>query len=130
MLYGTAQPGFNVSPNQGLNLTSLVPGEAITLFTSADPGGLNRTSVAFARGYSPSAMDGGISFDASGMPSDMVIDIQVANQDIDGSYAQAGQISADSNGCGNYTDAGRSAFYRAKVTTYTTGAMPLLIAQR
>lgn len=127
--YGIPQSGY--SATSGLNLTSVVPGDSFTLFDGTETPASGLKSVAFSRGYSPGASDNGISFDCSGMPSGSVIDIQAANQDLDASYSSvSGGLTPDANGNATYTDVGRSAFYRAVLTTYTTGAMSKVIAQR
>jgi hypothetical protein len=127
-IYGTAQAGSNAT--LGLNLTSLIPGEQITLFSGSETAALNLKSVAFARGYSPSASDQGTTFNISGMPSGMTIDVQVASKDIDGDYTSVVTMTPDTNGNSAYTDVGRSAFFRLLISAYTTGAMPIAVAQR
>jgi len=129
-LYGVAQAGFNGPPNQGLNLTSLIPGESIVLFDGTETPSIGLASVAFARGYSPSANDAGTSFDIKGMPAGMTVDVQAANQNLDAAYCSFITLSPDSNGNANTTDPGRSAFYRLKISAYTSGAMCVGIAQR
>ncbi len=130
MLYGTPQPGFNPSPNQGLNLTEIIPGDYLTLLSPADPPGVNRTSVAVVRGPAPGFTDNGITFYVTGAPSGTTVDIQGSNIDIDGDYYTLATISPNASGNGAYTDAGRAAFYRAKISAYTTGAMPTVTTQR
>ena len=132
-VYNVAQAGSNGPPNQGLNLTSLEVGESIVLFNGTETPAVGLKSVAFARGYSPGAGDNGITFDATGMPSNMTIDVQVANKDIDAEYTTVNTITASTTpdtGNGAYTDIGRSAFYRLYVSAYTTGTMPKVRAQR
>jgi hypothetical protein len=132
-VYGVAQAGYNPAPNQGLNLASLEPGESIVLFSGAETPSTGLKSVAFARGYSAGVADNGITFDATGMPSDMTIDVQVANNDIDAQYTSVATLSASTTpdtGNAAYTDTGRSAFYRLYVSAYTAGTMPKVKAQR
>ena len=122
-LYGTAQAGGYP--------TVIYPGDNFTMFDGTETPATTTISIAFLRGNAPAGIgDNGTSFDASGMPSGMVIDIQVANADVTGNYNTVGQIAPDANGNGNYPDIGRSAYYRAKISAYTTGAMPILIARR
>ncbi len=128
MIYGAAQAGDNT--DLGLNLTALIPGEGMTLFDGTETPEEGLASVAFARGYSPSASDNGTSFFASGMAATTVVDIEASNVDDDALYTQVGQIGADMNGNGAFTDVGRAAFYRAKLSAYTTGDMPTVTAQR
>lgn len=122
-LYGAAQAGGGP--------TVIYPGDNFTLFDGTETPATTTISIAFTRGNAPGGMaDNGTSFDAVGMPSGMVIDIQAANSNVTGSYAMVGQIIPDANGNGNYTDVGRSQFYRAKISAYTSGTMPSLVAQR
>ncbi len=124
-VYGIPQAGDLIP--LGLNLTALIPGEQMTLFDGTETAALNLTSVAFARGYSPSADDAGTTFRASVIPTGMIIDVQSANHDIEAEYSTVGtMIQSDPS----YTDTGRSAFYRLKVSAYTSGAMPVCTAQR
>lgn len=127
--YGVAQSGY--SATSGLNLTSIVPGDSFTLFDGTETPVQGMKSVAFSRGASPSGADNGTSFDISGMPSTAVVDIQAANIDVDSAYSSvSGNLTPDTNGNATYTDVGRSAFYRAVLTTYVSGAMPVVRAQR
>lgn len=130
MVYGTAQAGFNGPPNQGLNLASLTPGEPYTMFDGTETPSNGLKSVAFARGPSASFSDQGTTFDCRGIPAGCTIDIQVANDDLDTAYGTVATLSPDANGDAQYTDVGRSAFYRAKLSAYTSGTMPIVKAQR
>lgn len=119
-LYGTAQAG-------GFP-TVIYPGDNYTLFDGTETAASGLISIAFYRGHAPGGIgDNGTSFDASGVPSGMTIDIQVANEDITGSYYTVGTLSSTTLA---YTDVGRSAYYRAKISAYTSGSMPRLNAQR
>lgn len=110
----------------------LVPGDSMNLFDGTETPSDELASIMFARGYSPSGDDAGSTFTGKGLASDLVIDIEAANplqgvNPVDGDFSQVGQISAGSL---TYTDIGRSAFYRAKITTYTSGSMPTVTVQR
>lgn len=129
-IYGVAQAGYNAPPNQGLNLTSVVPGDSITLFNGTETPSNGLKSVAFARGYSPSGDDAGTTFNVSGMPSGMTVDVQVAGANVDGDYTSVVTLTPDSNGNAAYTDVGRSPFFRVTISAYTSGAMPIVTAQR
>lgn len=129
-VYGIAQSGFNAPPNQGLNLTELIPGDNFTLFTGTETPSAGLASVAIVRGPSQGFTDNGITFYVSGAPSGCTVDIQGSNIDKDADYFSLSTITPDSNGNGAYTDAGRAAFYRAKLKTYTSGAMPIVTTQR
>lgn len=129
MLYGVAQSGPNiVSPS--LNIAVLYPGDPYTLFSGTETPVQGMTSVAFQRGPSPSG-DNGISFFAQGMPSTSAIDIQASATDSDLDYQSvSGTLTPDANGNVAYTDVGRALFYRVILTTYVSGSMPVVKAQR
>lgn len=138
-LFGIAQSGFNPPPNQGLNVTGLIPGESIVLWDGTETPASNVKSVAFARGYSPSANDGGTTFNLSHMPSDMTVDVQACSAPaggfastsaMDAAFAFLTTISPDANGNGAYTDVGRSEFYRLRINAFSTSQMPVAIASR
>ena len=129
-LYGIRQAGSN--PDATKNLSDVAPGASYTLFDGTETPVLGMKSVAFARGAQGSG-DNGITFDAAGMPSDMTIDVQVSNDDVDAHYTTVATLAASTSpDTGNtaYTDVGRSAFYRLYVSAYTTGTMPTVKAQR
>lgn len=130
-LYGAAQAGYNRTSNQGLNLSAPGPGESATLFTGTEvspPVAGTTTSVAIARGTQGSG-DNGITFKASGGAASTVVDIQSANSDVEAAYGTVGQIAGDGSD-GGYSDNGRAAFYRAKISAYSTGSLPVVMAQR
>ncbi len=124
MLYGTAQSGFNGPPNQGLNIASLIPGEAYTLFDGTEPGGAY-TSVAVARGPSGGQSQVTTTFAISGAGANTVT-IQGSNTDIDSAYYDIATITPDANGDGGLSDDGSPAFYRCK----KSGGTPVVKAQR
>ncbi len=129
--YGVAQSGYNT--NSAKNLTSLQPGDGVlVLFDGTEAPAVGLASVAFSRGPSVGGADNGCTFDASGMgaSADTVIDVQAANHDIDSEYFTVGQITADANGDGGFTDVGRSAFYRLQLSTYTNAGMPKATVMR
>lgn len=137
--YGIAQSGWNPPPNQGLNLADVVPGETIVLFDGTETAAAGLASIAFARGYSPDAADNGITFNLSGMPAGMTVDVQVCSPPAGGfastaamaaAFSTVATIAPDSGGNGWYTDVGRSAFYRLQISAYTSGAMCVGVAQR
>lgn len=130
-LYGANQSGYNQGSSQELNITALSPGESMTLLASTDGTPSTSTkSVSFSRAYSPSGMDGGITFNATGMHSGMTIDVQVAAHDLDAEYLPVTTMSPDSGNNAAYTDVGRSPFYRVKISAYTSGTMPTVTANR
>lgn len=129
--YGVAQVGYNGPPNQGLNLTSIVPGDSYTLFDGTETPVQGLASVAFSRGPSPSGADNGISFFVTGLKSDETVDIQASNTDLDADYySVSGSLTPDTNGNAAYTDVGRAAFYRAILSTWVSGTMPVVKATR
>ena len=134
--FGLPQSGPN--PISGLNVTCLQPSEELTLFDGTETPVLNLASIAFARGFQGS-VDGGSTFNLSGMPSGMTIDVQVCSPPSGGFTTVAAMaaafnsvvtISPDANGNGSYTDIGRSALYRLLILAYTSGAMPVGVVQR
>ena len=129
-VYGVAQAGSNWGANQGLNLTSVIPGEPYTLFDGTETKAGGMKSVAFARGHGPALTDAGMSFLAAGMAATDEIDIQAANNDVDAEYLAVGTIGPDASGLGAYTDIGRAAFYRAVLRVSGGGDMPTLTVQR
>ncbi len=128
MLYGAAQSGPLTPP--GLNVTVICPGDQIVLFDGTETPLLALTSVAFLRGPSRSMSDAGVTFYAYGMPVGTTIDIQGSNTDVDGDYLTLATLARDANGNAAYTDVGRAAYYRAKYSAYTSGAMAVVKAQR
>ena len=129
-VYGIPQVGNNPVP--GLNLTSIVPGDSYTLFDGTETPAAGLASIAFSRGYSPGVSDNGVSFFVSGFPaSGCTVDIQASDTDIDGDYySVSGSLAPDTNGNAAYTDIGRANFYRAFLTTYASGTMPVVKASR
>ncbi len=131
MLYGVAQAGYNGPPNQGKNLTALIPGDSYTLFDGTETPSNGLASVAIVRGTAPGFTDAGITFYVTGGAAiTTTIDIQASNIDSDADYFTLATITPDSSGNGAYTDQGRAAFYRAKLSAYSTGNMPIVNCQR
>ncbi len=115
----------------GATRTALYPGDPpLTLFNGTETVASGLASMIFLRGNSPSSNDAGSTFNAKGMASDMVIDVQEANEDVDGSYTTTQTIGADASGNGTALDIGRGFFYRVKISTYTTGTMPVVTVAR
>lgn len=131
--YGIPQSGFNQGANQGLNLTDLIPGESFVCFDGSESPAVNLASVAFNRGLAPAFTDQGITFYMNGAPPDMVIDVQGSNIDLNGDYVTLGQLGPQASGNDAYTDVGRAAFYRVKISTASSGSpavMPKVTVQR
>lgn len=132
-IYGVPQAGYNQGANQGLNLTDLIPGESFVCFDGSESPAVNLASVAFNRGLAPAFTDQGITFYMNGAPPDMVIDVQGSNIDKDADYVTLGQLGPAATGSNTYTDIGRAAFYRVKITTASSGSpavMPVVTVMR
>lgn len=141
--FGIPQSGPFGPPNQGLNVTCLQPSEELTLFDGTETPALGLASIAFARGYQGS-QDGGSTFSIIGMPAGMTVDVQAcspptgkAADPVTGGFASVAAMDAAFITVNTmaptdppYTDIGRSAFYRFKISAYTTGAMPVGVVQR
>lgn len=128
--YGVNQSGSNTA-GQSKNLTSLQPGDSMTLWDGTETAAGGAASVAFSRGPAVGGADNGTSFDFTGMDAASVVDVQVSNLDVAADYITvSGGLTPDANGNAAYTDIGRSAFYRVVLTTYVSGAMPKCVAQR
>ncbi len=125
-LYGIPQAGSN--SNQSLNLTSVCPGDSFTHFDGTETPSAGLSSVAFSRGYSPGAGDNGTTWYIQYPLASPVatVAIQGSNLDINAGYQTLSIVS----GNGAYTDTGRAAFYRLQLLTYTSGGMPVGLAQR
>ncbi len=130
-VYGIPQSGSNTA-GQSKNLTSLQPGDpGMILWDGTETPASGAASVAFSRGPAVGGGDNGTSFDFTGVDAAAVVDVQVSNLDVDGDYyTVSGGLTPDANGNIAYTDQGRSAFYRAILTTYVSGAMPKCVAKR
>lgn len=102
---------------------ALYPGDYMTLFDGTEVVANGLKSAAFARGSGASGV--GQTFNLSGMPVGMTVDVQCAATDVDADYFTVNTISPDANGNGAYTDVGYSPFYRFKISAYTSGAMPV-----
>lgn len=109
------------------------PGESLTLFDGTETPAEGLASMCFARGYSAGQAQAYSTFHADGMPSDMVIDVQAANVDAEADYHTIGQMTSENAspaGFPFFTDDGSPAFYRLKISAYTSGSMPIVTVQR
>lgn len=121
-LYGT--------PQSGGTLTSIIPGDSFTHFDGTETPSAGVTSIAFSRGYSPSGDDAGITWYVQfplASPSAVVL-IQGANSNVEANYQTLDTITDLQQAA--YTDTGRAAFYRVKLSAYSSGGMPVVTAQR
>ena len=109
-------------------------GQSMQLFDGTETPAVGLKSVAFARGTKGSN-DAGTTFgNGSPVPAGMAIDVQIAQVNADANFETIATLapSGGSPDSGNvaYTDVGRSAFYRYYVSAYSSGAMPIMVAQR
>ena len=120
-LYGAAQAGGS--------LQSVSPGERIILFDGTETPVAGITSLAFARAPGLMQVPSGIVFTMD-FPAAFTgtMQIQGANWDTEASYHTL--YTKDNTQSDYYQDAGNFMFYRAKVSAYTSGGMPVVIAQR
>jgi hypothetical protein len=120
-VYGSAQVG-------GV-LTTVIPGDFYTLFNGTETPASSLKSVAFERGPSPSGDDAGSTFQVV-FPGTTVstLQIQASNVDVDADYVMV--FSSANTTIGNYTDTARWRYYRAVLTAYTSGGMPVVTVKR
>jgi len=141
-LWNTPQPGWNQT-YPGLNCVVLYPGDDLALFDGTEALADVAKSVHFARGQEGST-DAGSTFSITGCPNGSVINIQGSNgvsqsangeigllvtptpTNMDASFDTVGTIT----GNGAYLDQGRYAFYRAIVSTFEAGDVPVVIVKR
>ena len=110
---------------------TLYPGDPpLTLFNGGETVAQGLASIPFQRGNSPSGNDAGSSFIALGMASDMVIDVQAANENVAASFVTTQSITADASGSGGTSEPGRSMFYRLLISAYSSGTMPIVTVKR
>lgn len=120
--YGTAQAGSYDPPNQGLNVTALIPGDRYTLWDAITPSGSGVASVAFSAAKS-GPVTAPIVFAAhwATAPTASVVNIEGANVDLDADYQILASILTGVLTNGYYADEGGFAFYRAKIASLTIG---------
>ena len=122
MLYGTLQAGGVI--------TTVGPSDQLTLFSGTEAPSSGIKSVAFARGYNPGAGESVVTFYVSGLGASNVVEIEGSNTDVDGDYFVLSTITPDANGNGAYSDSGQALYYRAVLSTYVSGGMPVVTVQR
>ena len=143
MLWNTPQSGYNQT-YPGLNAVCLYPGDDYALFDGTEANVATGTkSVHFTRGTQGDT-DAGTTFSVTGCPNGSVIEIQGSNgvaqstsgptapivaqtpTSLDASFNTVGTIT----GNGPYLDPGRYQYYRAIVSTFEAGDVPVVIAKR
>ena len=128
-LYGIRQAGSN--PDMTKNLSSVCIGDTYILFDGTETPEAGLKSVAFARATQGSG-DNGITFQTVGMPAGSTVIIESSNEDVDASYVAVETLAPDASGNANYTDLGRSPFWRAVLGSggMSPSVMPKVIAER
>lgn len=127
-VYGSAQSGFNPSPNQGLNISSLEHGTSLVLFSGSEASGLNVASISFTKGNSPTGGPLTVTFNMSGASNGTTVDVQCADKDLASHYTKLTTLSPDTNGNAAYTDVGNSPFYRVVISAFAGGSTPAVTA--
>ena len=116
------------SPQSGGALTAIAPGQAITMFDGTETPVSGFTSLAFNRTPGPPSGPAQMVFtvDFGAAPTATVL-IQASNRDVEADYQTLATITTQH---GSYADYGDYAFYRAQLSAYTSGGMPIVICQR
>lgn len=123
--YGIAQSGS--FPNQGQNLTTLIPGDLPYYLFNGESPNPPQASVAFCRGQTP----------GTGQPSPITfelicpgfageLDIQASNVDADADYISVGNMAASP---AYYSDGGGFRFYRARLVSQSAGGAITVIVR-
>ena len=120
-LYGAAQAGGG--------LQSVSPGERIVLFDGTETPAAGVTTVAFCRATGPTQVPSPIVFTTHfpAAPTATVL-IQASNVDVESQYQTV--YTSTNKQDDYYADYGAFTFYRARLSAYTSGGMPVAIAQR
>jgi hypothetical protein len=118
-------PNYGI-PQVGGVLASVLPGDTYTLFNAETPTA-PQSSVAFARGYTPGTGASApilftVSF-ANASPTAQV-DIMASNVDADSQYQVVNSVV--NSQLGFYQDAGNFAYYRARLTSGSGGALTVI----
>lgn len=110
-------------------ISSVQPGDSYSLFDGTEIPGASIKSAPFSRGESPSGSDQGSTFsmDFVSAPTAVVL-IQGANVDAEANYVTLWTSTNTQHD--NYTDTARWAFYRAVLSTYSAGGMPVVRVKR
>jgi hypothetical protein len=111
-----------------------VGGGPYALFDGTEAPALGLASRAFARGTSGGQPPNG-TFAMTGCPQSATVDIQCSSTDPatdpEGTtFTTIYTITPDANGSGVYQDTGQSQFYRAVLSAYSSGTMPMVAFNR
>lgn len=105
------------------------PGDTVTLFDGTETPGSSVNSTALNRATGPGNRPSGIVFTIDyGSAPTAVVTIQASNADVDAQYQTLYTSTSTQNDY--YADAGNFAWYRAHMTSYSAGGMPIVVAQR
>lgn len=139
LLSDTLVSRMPIYPTQFNTLTSLPPGESLTLFSGTETPSAGLASIPFSRATGASVgPPEGMTFFCEGIPSGATLAYQVSNDPRVATNPTAAQWTTppgatfvpDANGNAALTDIGYSTFYRILLSAYTSGAMPTVIVQR
>jgi hypothetical protein len=120
-LYGELQAGGS--------LKAISPGERVVLFDGTEAPAAGVTSLAFVRAPGPAQTPARIVFSFHfGAVPDATVQIQGSNRDVDAEYQVLDSKAATQDWF--YQDEGNFAYYRAKLSAYVGGGMPVVVAQR
>ena len=120
-------PLFN-NPLPGSNVTLLMPGQSMVLFDGTESPGAGLVSIAFARGRMPGGGPAGQVFSiAFAAAPTATVQIQASNDNVNyvAISAVAFPLSPVVNGSW-FADLGEFAFYRAALSAYSSGGMPIV----
>ena len=114
-------------PLSGDVWTAVGPGERYTLLNGAETIVSGSASYAFCLAYSPTG-NTNKTFEIGGCANGSIVQIQAAVPPDSRSELASDYVSiatpALTNGAGEYTDTGASAYYRALVSTFVAGDAP------
>lgn len=110
--------------------TAVFPGDNLKLFDGTEnPANAPMASITLNRAPGMLTAPAGIVFtiDFPQASPNATVLIQASNQDVDGTYQTLKTTTSQHD---YYADVGNFAYYRAKLSAYVSGGMPVVIAQR
>ena len=117
-LYGTTLP----------EPARIYPGQQYALFDGTETPGAGVKSVVFRPSQNNGILPSGMVFTVDfALAPTATVQVQGANTDIDANYQILSTISTQH---GYYSDLGEFAFYRAVLSTYSAGGMPVVAVNR